>query len=317
MIERLYLYVSGSNVPYRNIAVEAFLLERLPLRSGVFYLWQNRRTVVVGRNQNAWAECRVAELESDGGFLARRLSGGGAVFHDLGNLCFTFILPAEDYDTARQTGILLDALKNIGLAAVMKGRNDLEIDGKKFSGHAYHRGNVNAMHHGTFLVCADLSLAQRYLSPSQEKITSKGIASVKSRMVNLCALDGSLTIAQLSAALIESVERTYGRKSESLPDTFFDNVKIAELEAGFAAPEWKYGRSPECSMEISSRFDWGGLALHFDIADGNIAHAAVFSDSMDEAFVLDLPRHLNGTPFYSSTALFEKVDALRQNRPKW
>jgi lipoate-protein ligase A len=316
MIDRLYLHVSESNVPYRNIAVEAFLLERLPLRSGLFYLWQNRRTVVVGRNQNAWTECRVAELEDDGGFLARRLSGGGAVFHDLGNLCFTFILPAEDYDTARQTGILLDALKNIGLDAVMKGRNDLEIGGKKFSGHAYHRGKVNAMHHGTFLVCADLSLAQKYLSPPQEKIISKGVASVKSRITNLCEFDGSLTVAKLNAALVESVERAYGCKSESLPDTFFDNAKIAELETGFAAPEWKYGHSPECSMEITSRFDWGSLALHFDVDEGKVVNAVVFSDSMDEAFILDLPRNLNGTPFRSSAALFEKVHALHQNRPK-
>jgi lipoate-protein ligase A len=316
MIEKLYLYVSNSNVPYRNIAIEAFMLEHLPPRSGVFYLWQNRRTVVIGRNQNAWTECRVAELESDGGFLARRLSGGGAVFHDLGNLCFTFILPTEDYDTARQTGMLLDALKKTGLDAVMKGRNDLEIGGKKFSGHAYHRGTKNSMHHGTFLVHADLSLAQKYLSPPPEKITSKGIASVKSRIVNLSELDGSLTIETLSAALVESVERAYGCKSALLQEAFFDNAKIAELEARFASPEWKYGRSPECNMEITTRFDWGGIALHFDVAEAKIANAVVFSDSMDEAFILDLPRNLNGIPFRSSAVLLEKIDALYQNRPR-
>jgi lipoate-protein ligase A len=314
MIEKLYLYVSNSNVPYRNIAREAFMLEHLPPRSGVFYLWQNRRTVVIGRNQNAWTECRVAELEHDGGFLARRLSGGGAVFHDLGNLCFTFILPKEDYDTARQTGMLLDALKKTGLDAVMKGRNDLEIGGKKFSGHAYHRGTENSMHHGTFLVHADLSLAQKYLSPPQEKITSKGIASVKSRIVNLSDLDGSVTVETLSAALVESVERAYGCKRALLQETFFDNAKVAELEARFASPEWKYGHSPACGMEITARFDWGGIMLHFDVAEAKIVNAVIFSDSMDEAFILDLPRNLNGIPFRSSAALLEKIDALYQNR---
>ena len=210
MIDKWHFYISKSTVPYHNIAREAFMLEHAPPGSGIFYLWQNRRTVVIGRNQNAWKECRVAELENSGGFLARRLSGGGAVFHDLGNLCFTFILPKEDYDVGRQTAVLLDALRKLNLDAVMKGRNDLEIEGKKFSGHAYYQGKNNAMHHGTFLVNADLSLAQKYLSPPQEKIVSKGVSSVKSRIVNLNSFNPSLTIEKLSGALIESAENAYG-----------------------------------------------------------------------------------------------------------
>jgi lipoate-protein ligase A len=312
MIDKLYLYVSGSTVPYHNIAVEAFMLEHLPPRSCVFYLWRNRRTVVIGRNQNAWKECRVGDLEHDGGFLARRLSGGGAVFHDLGNLCFTFILPAEDYDTGFQTGILLDALNKLGLAAVMKGRNDLEIAGKKFSGHAYHRGKANAMHHGTFLVHADLSLAARYLSPPQEKIAAKGVASVKSRITNLAAFDHTLTIEKLSGALVESAERGYRREAVLLQDVFFDQAEIAGLEARFSSAEWKYGRSPECGMEVTSRFEWGGVDLHFDVIDGKIRNMAAFSDSMDEAFILDLPRYLNGGEFRSNAGLLEKISAFYQ-----
>jgi lipoate-protein ligase A len=316
MIDRLYLYVSGSNVPYHNIATEAFMLERLPPRSCLFYLWRNRRTVVIGRNQNAWKECRVEELERDGGFLARRLSGGGAVFHDLGNLCFTFILPVEDYDTEAQTGILLDALHRLGLAAVMKGRNDLEIDGKKFSGHAYHRGRVNAMHHGTFLVQADLPLAAQYLSPPQDKIAAKGVASVKSRITNLAAFDRSLTIEKLSGALVESVERGYGQRSVPLEEAFFDEAEIASLEARFSAPEWKYGRSPACTMEVSSRFDWGGVDLHFDVVEGKIRNMAVFSDSMDEAFILSLPGCLNGGEFRSNAGLLETVGLFYRERSR-
>jgi lipoate-protein ligase A len=316
MIEKLYLYVSGSTLPYRNIAAEMVMLEHLPPRCGIFYLWQNRRTVVIGRNQNAWKECRVGELESSGGFLARRLSGGGAVFHDLGNLCFTFMLPHEDYDVGRQTGILLDALKRLNLNgnAVMKGRNDLEIDGKKFSGHAYYRGKASAMHHGTFLVNADLALAQQYLSPPPEKITSKGVESVKSRMTNLCEFNRSLTVDMLSGALIESVENAYGCAGELLDEGFFDQTEIAALEARFAAPEWKYGLSPLCSVEQTARFDWGGVDLHFDVIEGNIAHLTVYSDALDEMFILDLPRCLNGEPFRSSAALLEKIDGLYQKR---
>jgi lipoate-protein ligase A len=312
MIDKLFLHISKSDVPYHNIAREAFMLEHMPPHCGIFYLWQNRKTVVIGRNQNAWQECRVAELENAGGFLARRLSGGGAVFHDLGNLCFTFLLPKEDYDVGRQTAILLDALRKLDLDAVMKGRNDLEIDGKKFSGHAYYQGKRNAIHHGTFLVNADLSLAQKYLSPPKEKIVSKGVSSVKSRIVNLSDFNRLLTVAKLNEALIESAENAYGVKAELLEDAFFDKPNLAEMEARFAAPEWKYGRSPECSMEAHSRFNWGGVDLHFDVIEGKIARTVVFSDSMDEAFIRALPEHLNGGLFRSSAGLFEKIARLRE-----
>jgi lipoate-protein ligase A len=287
------------------------MLEKVPPRCCILYLWQNRKTVVIGRNQNAWKECRVGELEKDGGFLARRLSGGGAVFHDLGNLCFTFILPREDYNIARQTGILLDALGKLGLVAVTRGRNDLEIEGKKFSGHAYYQGNTSAMHHGTFLVNADLSLAQKYLSPPKEKIVSKGIESVRSRIVNLTEFNRLLTIETLNESLIESTENTYGCGSELLEDAFFDKAAISELEARFAAPEWKYGHSPECGVQITSYLDWGCIDLHFDVIGGKIARLTVFSDSMDEAFIRALPENLNGLSFRSSADLFVKIDALR------
>jgi lipoate-protein ligase A len=311
MIDKLYLYISKSDVPYHNIAYETFMLEHTPPRCGIFYLWQNRKTVVIGRNQNAWKECRVAELEKAGGFLARRLSGGGAVFHDKGNLCFTFILPKEVYDVGCQTAVLLNALKKLKLDAVMKGRNDLEIDGKKFSGHAYYQGKRNALHHGTFLVNADLSLAEKYLSPPQEKIVSKGVSSVKSRIVNLSEFNRFLTIETLNEALIESVENAYGVKFESLEEGFFDETTLAEMEARFAAPEWKYGHSPECGIEVQSRFDWGGIDLHFDVIEGKIARLVVFSDSMDEAFIRTLPERLNGSQFRSSAGLLEKIAGLR------
>jgi lipoate-protein ligase A len=313
MIEKLYLYRSPSTTPYHNIAREAFMLERAPPHACLFYLWQNRKTVVIGRNQNAWKECRVAELERAGGFLARRLSGGGAVFHDLGNLCFTFILPKEDYDVARQTGILLDALKKLTINAVMKGRNDLELDGKKFSGHAYYQGRVNAMHHGTFLVNADTTLAQQYLSPPKEKIESKGVASVKSRVINLAERFPHVTIEKLTESLIRSVEEHYGHTAALLDERFFDAAAIGEMESRFSSPEWKYGRSPECSVTLTSRFDWGGVELNFEVIEGSIARLSVFSDSMDEQFITTLPQKINGAPFTSSGALLETIDALYQN----
>jgi lipoate-protein ligase A len=308
----LFHYTARDTNPYRNIARETFMLQHLPPDSGIFYLWQNQKTVVIGRNQNAWKECRISELEKDGGSLARRLSGGGAVFHDLGNLCFTFVFPNTVYDVPRQTGVLLDALQNLDIPAMMTGRNDLEIDGKKFSGHAYHTGKSASLHHGTFLVDADLQMAAAYLSPPEEKIAAKGVASVRSRIVNLAAIDRRITISRLSTALFESASAAYGPLSE-LPESFFDEAELARLETHFAAPEWKYGESPRCSVEVSRRFPWGFVEACFDVKDGLVSGLCLFSDAMDEACIRGIPARFNGQPFLSSDALLSTVDALYRN----
>ena len=137
MINRLSYFISSSTNPYLNLAVEEYLLETVKPNQLILYLWQNERTVVIGKNQNAWKECRFQELEADGGHLARRLSGGGAVFHDLGNLNFTFLIPSSDYDLSKQMSVILEAVRSLGIDAQKSGRNDVTVDGKKFSGNAF------------------------------------------------------------------------------------------------------------------------------------------------------------------------------------
>jgi lipoate-protein ligase A len=319
MIHRGIVVHTGNTNPYRNIAWEAYLLEKVPPETCIFYLWQNHRTVVIGRNQNAWAECRIEELERDGGFLARRLSGGGAVFHDSGNLNFTFLMPREDYDVERQGEVILRAVRNLGIDAERTGRNDIETGGRKFSGNAFYRTEKNAYHHGTLLVWADLNAAGRYLSVSADKIQSKGIKSVRSRMVNLGDCKPDITIPGLIKSLCASFEEVYGITAKiSSPETLLatppeapfegGGERIKELEGRFSSPEWKYGKNPLFQFKAARRFPWGGVELHFDVKENRITAAQIFSDAMEGDFILDAAERLKGSDFIPQ-ALTEKLTA--------
>ena len=230
-MERLSIITTGNTVPYQNIALEKFLLDRVQPGQCFLYLWQNAHTVVIGRNQSALGEVRVAQLEVSGGHLARRLSGGGAVYHDLGNLNFTFVCRREDYDVARQTEVILRAVRALGVPARRTGRNDLVAgpaagaegadgagcaSGGKFSGHAYYRTGGACYHHGTLMVDVDLNALGRYLRPAPDKLAAKGVQSVRSRVVNLAQLVPGLTVGSLAEALCDAFEAEYGREAERL-----------------------------------------------------------------------------------------------------
>ena len=299
--------------PYGNIAREAFLLENVPAGTCILYLWQNERTVVIGRNQNAWAECRVEELERDGGFLARRLSGGGAVFHDLGNLNFTFLLPREDYDVERQSEVILRAVSGLGISAVRTGRNDIETGGRKFSGNAFYRAGNNAYHHGTLLVHTDMAAAGRYLSASADKIRSKGVASVRSRIVNLADCMAGLTIPALIQSLCAAFDEVYrinAEKPETPPEALFEggSERFPKLAARFSSPDWKYGKNPDFRFKAARRFLWGGVEVRFDVKENRIAAAHIFSDAMDGDFIVKATELLAGADF-SPEALAKKLCA--------
>ena len=155
MITKIFIYNAQDTDPHENLAAEKVLMDALGPGEAMLYLWQNLNTVVIGRNQNAWLECRTSLLEEEGGKLARRLSGGGAVFHDLGNLNFTFLMCKEDYDLDKQVEVIRRACALAGIQAEKSGRNDLLADGRKFSGNAFFQDKVHAYHHGTLMVDVD------------------------------------------------------------------------------------------------------------------------------------------------------------------
>lgn len=294
MITELSYYISDSFNPYHNLAVEETLLESVRPGQMILYLWQNERTVVIGKNQNAWKECRFQQLEQDGGYLARRLSGGGAVFHDLGNLNFTFLMPASDYDLPRQMSVILQAVRALGIDAQKSGRNDVTVDGKKFSGNAFCQKGSNAYHHGTLMLQVDTQKVASYLNVSEKKLRSKGVSSVTSRVCNLCDFMPQLDRAQMQQRLLEALGEVYGLAPQPLEDSFIDRERVAQLEERNASWEWKFGRKLAFTWERDERFDWGEVQLQLQIDQGIIQDALLYSDALDAEFLTPVREHLPG-----------------------
>jgi lipoate-protein ligase A len=319
VIKKTFVIDTAETNPWQNLALESFLLENVPSETCILYLWQNRRTVVIGRNQNARKECRSAELEADGGFLARRLSGGGAVYHDMGNLNFTFLLPALDYDLGLQTEVILRAARLLGVDAQRSGRNDIETQGRKFSGNAFYKTGNNSYHHGTILVNVDSAAVQQYLSVSQDKIRAKGVDSVKSRIINLVECNPAINIEKMKKAMRSCFDEVYKVRAGALtlenageklmlPDNFDIKKNIEDHYAVFSSADWRYGKDPPFEWTVNGRFPWGGIEIRLLVKKNIIEEAAVFSDSMDVEFILALPNLLRGCAFNE-----ESVRAKLQN----
>ena len=295
MIDTLATYESGSFDPFLNLAMEQHLLETVASGCCLLYLWQNENTVVIGKNQNPWAECRVSLLESEGGHLARRLSGGGAVFHDVGNLNFTFLMPTADYDLTKQQRVLLEACRSFGIPVALSGRNDLTADGRKFSGNAFYHNGPRSYHHGTIMVDVDGAKLSRYLTPAKAKLEAKGVPSVRSRVVNLRELCPELTVEALKRALVAAFEEVYGRKSALW--TPLDSGRVAELRDQYASWAWRFGQKLPFTCRVEGRFPWGGVEVQLQIDQGVVRQAAVYSDDMDFAFPPALTAALTGCAF--------------------
>lgn len=297
MIEKLMIYESSGFDPYTNLAIEKHLMDSVAPGQCILYLWQNQNTVVIGKNQNAWVECRTTLLEEEGGKLARRLSGGGAVFHDLGNLNFTFLLNEEDYDVDRQLSVIQAACAMAGIRAEKSGRNDLLAEGFKFSGNAFYRTARRAYHHGTLLIDVDMDKLQRYLSPSKAKLAAKGVASVRSRVVNLKELSGDLTIDSMKSFMAAAFEEVYGCSAERICLTDEDLAVIDSLSKEYGSWEYLYGSPLPFTFECQTRFPWGGVHLQLEAKNGLIQSAKVYSDSMDWQLPAVMEAALTGCRF--------------------
>ena len=273
------VFISESFDPKFNLSVEEWLMKRNEPDEVVLFLWQNENTIVIGRNQNPYKECDIKKLNEDGAQLIRRLSGGGAVYHDRGNLNFTFIASDENYDVEHNMKVILNGVSKFGIHGHFSGRNDLLVQERKFSGNAFISDNGMNCHHGTLLVDVDLDKLSRYLTVSPLKLQSKGIESVVSRVVNLREISPQITIESLKDALIASFNEFYKTKSQIiiLDEKAIDVTTYLEK---YHSWEWNYSESPDFSIEIEDKFDWGIIEIHLELSDGKIKDSKVFTDAI-------------------------------------
>ena len=308
--------------PWVNLAMDQLLFQHADHPLPVLFLWQNRHTVVIGRNQNAWKECRTELLEAENGTLARRPSGGGALYHDMGNLCFTFACQHSEYDVATHWEIIRRALEAVGIPCQTSGRNDLAVDGRKFSGSAFAFGQGRALHHGTLMVDVDVENMSRYLSVSKEKIASKGVDSVRSRVMNLREAAPGLDMEQLCTAVVTAFADYYQLTSDERTVHQVGEADVRAVPAGEAAYQlysgwdWRYGASPAGDIALETRFPWGELQVWLTVQEGHVAQAQVYSDALDTDFVDALRNGLTGVQMSRET-LVQAAMQIGMQEDRW
>ncbi|MGD6735273.1 lipoate--protein ligase [Photobacterium leiognathi subsp. mandapamensis] len=317
------VFISQSTQPWFNLAVEDAIFRNMPADQQVLFLWRNADTVVIGRAQNPWKECNTGKMEQDGITLARRQSGGGAVFHDLGNTNFTFMAGKPQYDKNVSTNIVLSALKTLGINAKATGRNDLVVaageDERKFSGSAYRETMDRGFHHGTLLLNADLTRLANYLNPDKKKLEAKGITSVRSRVTNLSDINPDIHHDNVCEAIKEAFFAHYGERVEVeyiSPENLPDMPGFSEKYQNQSSWEWNFGNTPQFMHSMDERFTWGGIELHLDVKKGQIIAIKTFTDSLDPAPIELLEAALLNIE-YNASAIDNAIIALVEQYPEY
>ena len=294
------LFVSPWQDGWRNLGADEYFLDTLSPDDILLYFFVNRSAVIIGRGQNPWAECNLNAMERDGVQLVPRITGGGAVYHDCGNLNFSFIMGEAHYDVNRQMNMILSAIRDLGIPCDFSGRNDLLADGKKFSGNAFCQRKKIRQHHGTLLVSSELGRLQNYLTVDPRKLQAKGVKSVRSRVCNLNEFVPDLTCEALLNTLKNAFRREYG----SFAEIEAPEEKVLEpYIQKHASAAWRLGSTPRFDLEIEKRFAWGNVQLLFTLRQGHVDELNVYTDAIDTNLPAEIRSALLGKAF-SSEAMF-------------
>ena len=309
--------ISKTHDPFFNLATEDWIFNDLDPSTHVLFLWQNDRSVIIGRNQNPHAECDVPRITAERVNLVRRHSWGGTVFQDLGNMNFTFLSSKENYSRQLNFQIITNALKRFNILAETSGRNDLVVDGKKVSGSAFKETPNKAFHHGTLMMHVNLEELGDYLTPSKKKLMAKGTTSVRSRVANLKEFNSTINHQALSEAIIEEFFKTHNSQKiiEILDEHALKNIpQLMKYHALLKSHDWIHGETPEFTHHLEERLSWGGVDVHLNVKGNKIENAKIFSDALDVEMIHALEKSLNGVA-YEKYSLTHSINNLKENLP--
>ncbi|HFH7723367.1 TPA: lipoate--protein ligase [Streptococcus agalactiae] len=293
--------VNTSNDPAYNVALEAYAFQKLTDIDEIFILWINEPAIIIGRHQNTIQEINKEFIDKNGIHVVRRLSGGGAVYHDLNNLNYTIISnntqeAAFDFQTFSKP--VIDTLAKLGVKAEFTGRNDLEINGQKFAGNAqaYYKGRM--MHHGCLLFDVDMSVLGQALKVSKDKIESKGIKSVRARVTNIVDhLSDKITVQEFSDTILAQMKEEYPEMDEYV----LSDAELSEIQAmrdnQFATWDWTYGKAPEYTIERGVRYPAGKITTYANVENSTIKSVKIFGDFFGVKPVDDIEKMLEGVRY--------------------
>ena len=315
----LYVPNDKERDPRVNLAIETYLLQNMPLDEPILLFYINEPSIIIGRNQNTIEEINKEYVDEKGIHVVRRLSGGGAVYHDFGNLNFSFIMPDDGNsfrDLKKLTEPIVEALHKLGIeGAQLKGRNDLVIEDKKFSGNAMYSTNGRMFAHGTLMFDSDIDEVVNALKVKKDKIASKGIKSIRSRVTNIKDYlpkdKQAMTTEEFRQAIllqifgVDSVDQV---KTHELNEEDWKDINQISEEY-YKNWDWNYGRSPEFNLERQKRFPIGSIEVRLDVANGEIEKAKIFGDFFGLGEIKDVENQLIGTR-YDKKALEECIDEI-------
>jgi len=288
---------TNSTDPYYNLAAEEYFLKYTDL--DVFMLWQNHKTAVIGKNQNVYAEINLPFARENGITVVRRITGGGAVYHDLGNVNYTFITSREKAGTlnfAYFTSPVISSLESLGVKAELSGRNDILCGGLKVSGNAQFSDEKRVLHHGTLLFDSDLSLMPELLTVDPEKIRSKSIKSVKSRVVNIKSLlhDKNISVKDFMDMTDKYVSEMYNAQPyEIMPS---DKEAIMKIRERYICEEWNFPAKGTFDCRSKKYGSYGLIDIYYSVKSGKIESVSIYGDFFGTKDVSEISKILTNIP---------------------
>ena len=307
---KITIIESNTTNPFFNLAYEEYLLDKLSKNEIIFFLYQNESSVIIGKHQNPWKECRVGTCQIENISIARRITGGGTVYHDLGNLNYSFIMDRKMFDLKKQFEVILNALKSIGLHPVYSSHHDILLDENKISGNAFLYRKKSIVHHGTLLVSCDLEKMSFILTPENKKFATSAVSSISSKVVNLNKYKPLINVSKMKLELIKSFRQLYRTKTRVKKiNSKFEILNLMNVFERQRQFEWIYGETPKFFIKLEAPFDKNKSSLVVHVQKGFIEEVIHFKNNSKYYVSTDITSFLKGYP-YDEYMIFAKLNEI-------